>query len=219
RIAWVGDYDGRLATEPGVLEVCRSSFAAFEGLGCTVEEARPDMDMDEVWWAFLTHRHWDLVRGPRYELYADPETRRLLKPEVVWEIENGLGLSARDVGRALAIREAWFAKVTELFETYDFVLAPSAQVFPFDATLHWPAEIDGRPMDSYHRWMETVAPWTMTSLPAMGMPAGFGEAGLPMGIQLIGRNHADLAVLRLAAAYESATGWVAKNPPPMLAET
>lgn len=71
-------------------------------------------------------------------------------------------------------------------------------------------------MDSYHRWMETVAPWSLTNLPAIGMPAGFNAQGLPMGVQLIGKDNADLAVLQLAYAYEKATDWVHRVPPPAL---
>jgi amidase len=216
RIAWVGDWNGYLATEPGLLELCRGSFPAFESIGCVVEETLPPMPPEQLWTAWRTHRHWDNAGGYLYDLYANPSTRAQLKPEAVWEVENGLRLTGRDVSSALAKRTAWYAAVLTLFETYDYILAPSAQVFPFDATVHWPKEINGRTMDTYHRWMETVAPWSMTGLPAMGMPVGFDRRGLPMGVQLIGKNHADLSVLQLAYAYEQATRWVHKAPPPML---
>lgn len=75
--------------------------------------------------------------------------------------------------------------------------APSTQVFPFDAATLWPAEIDGRSMDSYHRWMETVAPWTLAGTLLLGMPAGFDA-------------------LRLGYAYEEATQWVQRVRPPLL---
>lgn len=71
-------------------------------------------------------------------------------------------------------------------------------------------------MGTYHRWMETVMPWTLAGLPVASVPVGFNAAGLPMGMQLIGRRHADLAVLRLAFAYEQATQWVRRRPPPLL---
>ncbi len=103
-----------------------------------------------------------------------------------------------------------------MFETYDYILAPSAQVFPFDKSTHWPTEIAGRPMDTYHRWMETVAPWTMTSLPVAAMPVGFDGRGLSMGIQIIGRHGADRAVLQLAHAYEQKTKWTQRVLPPAL---
>jgi amidase len=102
--------------------------------------------------------------------------------------------------------------VLKLLDTYDFILAPSAQVFPFDKRVHWPPEIDGRRMDTYHRWMETVAPWSLTGLPAIGMPAGFSARGLPMGVQLIAPRGCDLPLLHLAHAYDTASGWSQRRP-------
>ena len=103
-----------------------------------------------------------------------------------------------------------------MFERYDFVVAPSAQVFPFDSSVHWPREIDGHPMDTYHRWMETVVPWTMSGHPVAAVPAGFDRRGLPTGIQLIGRRHDDHGVLQLAQAYETASPVMDGTLPPLL---
>ena len=214
RIAWVGDYGGYLAIEPGVLELCRNSFSAFENLGATVEEVLPDYDMASLFQTFMAWR--GLAQLGIHDLYADPATRALLKPEQIWELERALGLSALDISRADAERNAWYATVLEMFETYDYILAPSVQVFPFDKDVHWPTEINGRPMATYHSWMETVAPWSLTNLPNMGMPVGFNEAGLPAGIQLIGKDNADLAVLQMAHAYEQETRWVSTVLPPLL---
>ncbi|MFD7134334.1 amidase [Streptomyces sp. NPDC059894] len=215
RIAWVGDWNGHLATEPGLLDLCETSFAAFESIGCGVDSALPSYDPDKIWDTFLTWRWWGNA-GAGYDYYTDPARRKLLKPEAVWEIERGLELSGLDVSRAAAARTDLYAAVQKLFETYDFILAPSAQVFPFGKKVHWPTEIAGRAMDTYHRWMETAACWSLTGLPALGMPVGFSRQGLPMGVQLIGKHHADLAVLQLAHAYEQATGWVAKRPPSLI---
>jgi amidase len=98
-------------------------------------------------------------------------------------------------------------RVRKLFERFDFVVAPTAQVFPFDAELHWPAEVNGVKSDTYHRWMEIVTPFTLAGLPTLNVRAGFGEGGLPMGLQLAGPIHADLDVLRLGHAYDQACGW------------
>ena len=90
---------------------------------------------------------------------------------------------------------------------------PSAQVFAFDADTHWPAEIAGHAMDTYHRWMEVVIGASLAGVPAMNVPAGFDERGRAMGLQLIGPHRADLDVLSLAAAYERvAADVVARTP-------
>jgi ureidomalonase len=211
RVAWVGDLGGRLATEPGVLELGRRAADVLVELGCVVEEHVPPFDLDELWDAFLVWRSWHALElAP---LHADPRLRAQIKPEVVWEIERGLGFTALDVSRAVAVRQRWLDAVNALFGRFDAVLAPTTQVFPFDAATHWPEVVGGRRMDTYHRWMETVVPWSMAGTPVLGMPAGFDPRGLPTGVQLVGPAGADHAVLRLARAYEDATRWVARRPP------
>lgn len=215
RIAWIGDWDGYLATEPGVLALCESALATFEHLGCEVEPALPSYSPQDIWQSYLAWRSWGNLRYA--DLYEDPATRALMKPELVWEIEYGLRLTALDLTRAAAARDAWYAAVVDMFESYDFVVAPSAQVFPFDKSVHWPETIDGRRMDTYHRWMETVVPWTMAGHPVAAMPAGLDARGLPMGVQIIGRRHGDHDVLRIAHAYEAASPVMDGTPPPLLA--
>ncbi|WP_222432151.1 amidase [Leekyejoonella antrihumi] len=210
-VAWVGDWDGYLATEPGILSLCEDALGTLRGLGCRVDAVLPRFDPARIWDLYLTWRSWGNLWLA--DLYDDPDVRALMKPELVWELERGLRLSARDITRAAQERAEWYAVAADLFSTYDVVIAPSAQVFPFDKTVHWPTAIDGRPMDTYHRWMETVAPWTMTGHPVAAMPAGFNAAGLPTGIQIIGGRHADHAVLQIAYAYEQATQWVRRRPP------
>ena len=211
RIAWLGDLGGYLPFEPGVLDLCRSTLPVFEKLGCTVDDVVPDYDMADVWRSWTTLRSWLTANGQR-DNYDDPVRRALLKPEMVWEIERGLDMTAREVHFASKRRSAWYQALLALFERYDYLILPSAQVFPFDATTHWPKEVGGRTMDTYHRWMEVVIPASMAGLPVAAMPAGFGANGLPNGIQIIGRPRADKAVLELALAYEAATDWLGMRP-------
>jgi amidase len=211
RIAWIGDLGGRLATEPGVLELGRAAADALAGLGAEVVELVPDFDLDRLWTAFLVWRWWGMV--DKAPLLAEG-VRELVKPEARWEIEQGLALTTAAISDAMAVRDAWYAAVVGLFDGVDAVLAPSAQVFPFPADVHWPDEVGGRPMDTYHRWMETVAPWSMAGVPVLGMPAGFDGRGLPTGVQLIGAPGADRWVLEVGLAYEEATGWVERVRPP-----
>jgi ureidomalonase len=214
RVAWVGDLGGRLAMEPGVLELGRGAADALVGLGCVVEEHVPAFDFDELWDAFLVWRGLHALElAP---LHADPALRAQLKPAIVWEIDRGLEFTALDVSRAVAVRQRWIEAVGALFDRYDAVLAPSTQVFPFDVATPWPEVVGGRRMDTYHRWMETVMPWSMAGTPVLGMPAGFDPRGLPTGVQLVGPAGADHAVLRLGRAYEDATQWVTRHPPALV---
>ncbi len=211
RIGWLGDFGGYLPFEPGVLELCRSSLDVFRGLGCTVVDVVPGFDMDKLWQTWRTLRHFLVANGQAAD-YADPAKRVNMKPEMIWEIENGHTLAAKDVYAASLARSDWHRHVAGLFEKYDFLILPSAQVFPFDAELDWPKTVGGRTMDTYHRWMEVVIGPTLAGLPVVAMPAGFGANGLPAGIQIIGPARADRDVLSAAAAYEKATDWLNRHP-------
>jgi amidase len=215
RVAFAGDYDGYLPFEPGVLDICRSALNTFEDLGCVVEEAWPRYPIDAVWRAWRTLRAWQ-AGGNLLDYYQDPAKRALLKPEALFEVESGLKLSAYDITAASLVRTEWYQAVRRFFETYDFLVAPTAQLFPFDVNIHWPTAIAGTAMETYHEWMKVVLPITMSGCPALAAPAGFNAHGLPIGIQIVGPNHGELACLQLAHAYDEATQWAARHPPPLL---
>src|SRR5437868_12266403 len=141
-----------------------------------------------------------------------------MKPEVMWEFERCLKMSGIEVRAAMGVRSEWYQVVRKLFERYDYFALPSAQVFPFDVETHWPAEIAGRKMDTYHRWMEVMIPVTMSGCPAIGVPVGFSAGGLPMGMQIVAPMRAEQSLLQIAHAYDEATQWVKKVLPPLLKE-
>jgi len=216
RLGWLGDLGGYLPMEPGILELCQSACAELESLGCSVEPASLPCSPAALWQAWIALRHW-LVAGELESLYKEPVTRARLKPEARWEIECAQHLSALDVHHASVARSRWYTAAQALFERYEFLLLPSAQVFPFDAGTQWPRAINGVVMDTYHRWMEVVVPASLLGGPVLNVPVGFGPQDLPMGLQIIGRRQADLAVLRLGHAYDLATRWVSQRLPALLA--
>ncbi|MGP0012809.1 MULTISPECIES: amidase [Pseudomonas] len=217
RLGWLGDLNGYLPMENGILSLCEKTFADFESLGCHIEPVQPEFAPQQLWSSWRTLRHW-MVAGSLGPAYADPQTRAQLKPEACWEIENGLKLSASEVFAASVVRSNWYRAISKLFERYDYLLLPSAQVFPFDKNIPWPKAIEGVAMDTYHRWMEVVIPGTLSGCPVASVQAGFNENGLPMGLQIIGRHQADFAVLQLAHAYELASRWFTRHPSPLLGE-
>jgi len=210
RIGWLGDYDGYLSTEPGVLDVCEASLRTLADNGVVVELCMPQYDMDRLWQTWLTLRHW--TRHGMRDLYDNPETKRLLKPEAIWEIEGSFDTSAKDVYAAGIARADWFRAVRSLFDQYDFLVLPTAQVFPFSKDIHWPTEIDGKAMDTYHRWMEVVIGGSLAGVPVVNVPAGFDERGRPMGMQVMGRFGDDQRVLEFSSAYEKVTGHLGRRP-------
>ena len=136
-------------------------------------------------------------------LITDPSTRELVKPEVLWEIDHGLALTATEVSLASIARTTFHTAILSLFDRFDVLALPTAQVWPFEATERWPGRIGDREMDTYHRWMEAVLYATFAGLPAISVPVGFDARGLPMGMQLIGQPRGDVELLRVAHAYES----------------
>jgi amidase len=201
RIGWLGSLDGYLACEPGVVETCAEALRRFESLGAVVEPTALGYPPDEVWNTWLTWRRF-LVAGTLAPFGADPAKRARLKPEAVWEYEQGQGLTGPQVHAASVARTRLYRHLLTLFERFDLLALPAAQVWPFPADWRWPREIAGRTMDTYHRWMEVTIYATLAGLPAISVPAGFDPRGLPMGLQLIGRPQADRALLEAAAACE-----------------
>jgi amidase len=203
RIAWVGDFQGYLPFENGVLEVCEEALKTFETLGCTVEKAQPDYPVDSVWRAWVKLRAWQ-SGASLLMYYNDPTTRALLKPEAIFEVESAHKLTALDIAAASAVRTEWYEVVRRFFKTYDYFIVPTAQVFPFDVDSHWPREIADQKMETYHEWMKGVVLITMSGCPALAVPAGFSNQGLPIGIQIVGPNRAELSCLQLAYGYDMA---------------
>ena len=204
RVGWLGDLGGHLPMDPELLALTQRSLEHFKAIGCIVEGAEARFDFEQLWRAWITLRSFTFSGG-HAQHYHDSARRSQLKPEAIWEIERGLALTGPEIFEAAKVRTAWYQELVRLFQQFDFLIMPTTQVFPFEAQEHWPKELAGKRMDTYHRWMQSVVPVTMTGLPTLGAPAGFGAAGLPAGIQIIGPTQTDFSVLQLGHAYDLAS--------------
>jgi amidase len=212
RIGWLGDFGGAAVCEPQVLATCRAALKDFEALGCVVEDAAVAYPAEKAWQSFIRLRGW-MQGGPLHELYDHPARRAQLKPEAIYEVEMGRSLSAFDLADHSIVRSEWAQAMRALFARYDYLVAPTAQLFAFDAAQHWPKTVAGREMRTYHEWMMGVCLVTMTGCPSLAVPAGFGAEGTPIGLQIIAPIRQEMAALRLGAAYEAVSNWTAKRPP------
>ena len=214
RIGWLGNLNGYLPMEAGILETCEQGLKRLEGLGCSVEPVSLGYPPEAVWQTWLA---WRRVLTASRIAPMMAKGRHLVKPEALWEFDQAAGMTAPDFLQASVERTAFYQHMLGLLSQFDALVLPSCQVWPFDIDLRWPEHIDtptGRvPMDTYHRWMEVVLYASLCGLPALNVPVGFNTQGLPMGMQLIGQVQGDLALLSLGLAYEEAVGdWLAVRP-------
>ncbi len=206
RLAWSPNL-GQFEVDAQVLAVLERALPVFNTLGCEVTGASPDLrDADEV---FRVLRAWQMAArfAPDFE-----RQRPHLKDTVVWNIEQGLALSLNDVTQAEIKRTQLIARVAAFFEHYDFLLCPATQVLPFPIEQEWVKNINGRELATYLDWMGVCYAITVTGCPAISVPAGFTENGLPVGLQIVGKRWADLAVLQLAHGFEMATQHGERHP-------
>jgi len=212
RIGWLGDWGGALPFEDGILGLCHNALATLKGLGADVVTLDPPFSREAIWqsWTHLRAKACSLNYGP---LVDDPATRDLIKQDAVWEVEFGRSLSDTDIETALDLQAQWARTADEMFDRFDVLIMPTTQVWPFKQTLPYPPEIAGVQMDTYHRWMETVIPVSLIGLPSLNVPIGFGDNGLAMGMQMIGRAGSDRNTLAFGQAWHAATGWPNAHPP------
>ena len=213
RVGWLGNLNGYLPMESGVLEVCQDALKVLETTGCSVDTTSLGMQPEEIWDAWLVWRK--ALAGANTGVYAQlPNWREKVKPEAQWEYDQSLDLTGNQLMKASATRTRFYQSMLSLFESFDVLAIPTAQVWPFDVKERWPQSIAGRTMDTYHRWMEVVLYPTFAGLPAISVPAGFNAQGLPMGLQLIGKPKGDFELLQVAHAYEQAAQDLIQKRPP-----
>ena len=207
RIAFSPDLGG-LPVEPAVRSVVEGAPAVLEGLGCEVVRDFPDLDgADE---AFKAWRAWIFEQQLGADLDAHPEQ---LNPSVRWNVEQGRALSGPELGAAELRRGEVCRRVYEFMEDVEFLALPVTQVMPFPVEQMYPTRIGDTEMHTYIDWMASCYLISVTGLPAISVPCGFTDGGLPVGLQLVGRLRDDFGVLQLGHAYEQATGWGRRVPP------
>jgi amidase len=209
RVAWSRSLGG-LPVDARVSAVLETQRKTFSDLGCIVEDAEPDLSgADEAFHVLravgFVQKYGELLKTHRPDM----------KDTVVWNIEEGLKLSGPQVARAMQLRSQVYQRMREFMTRYEFLLLPVSQVPPFPVTQPYVTEIGGVKLDNYLDWMKTCYEITMTSHPAISVPAGFtnNEPALPVGLQIVGRYRDDFGVLQLAHAFEQATGICRRRPP------
>lgn len=206
RVGWTPDL-GLTPVDPEVVAICAAAVQRLQGLGTAVDEASPDFSgaieaFQVLRASFFAAEHQDHLRD-----HCD-----LLKPEVIWNIEKGLGLTAAEIGAAEMQRARICQDLIRFFERYDLLLCPTVIVPPFDVEVRYVEEVGGVKFDNYIHWLVLTFAITLTGCPAISLPAGFTARGLPVGLQLIAPHRQEGRLLSFAARLEDELGIRAQLP-------
>ena len=188
-----------VASEVG--DICAAAARRFEDLGADVEEACPDLHDAVNIFRVLRAAQFVSNFTPLLENHRDK-----LKPEMVWNIEEGLKLTSDEISRAERDRAVLYGRVAEFFEDYDLLLCPATIVPPFDIDSRYVTEVEGHEFETYVDWMAICFAITLTACPAISVPCGFTGDGLPVGLQIVGRPRGEAALLAAAYLFEQTTG-------------
>jgi amidase len=199
RVAWTRNFR-ELPVEPEVTTVLEKQRKVFETLGCVVEDDCPDFSGATEAFETLRANAFAMCYAPLLQTH-----RADLKDTVIWNIEQGLALDGVKIARAMRLRTELYQRLRAFLEKTPFLIAPVSQLPPFPVDLEYPTEIAGVRLGNYLDWMKSCYYVTITSHPAISVPAGFTPGGLPVGLQIIGRYRDDFGVLQLAHAFEQET--------------
>jgi amidase len=206
RIAYAPDL-GITPVDPEVAAVTKAAAQRFAEAGVVVEEATPDLRE--------AHECFHVLRALDYAISKAEllrQHRALLKPEVVWNIEQGLALSVDEITRAEAQRVTLTQRLLAFFEVYDLLLCPATIVAPFPVEERYVASCAGHTFENYVQWLGIVYAITLTCAPALSLPCGFTAAGLPVGLQMVAPPHGEAALLAGAKALEDVLGLRGSTP-------
>jgi amidase len=200
RVAYSPDL-GITPVDPEVAAVTKKAAERFAEAGVVVEEAHPDLR--EAHECFHVLRAFDFAMTKAALLRTK---RDLLKPEVIWNIEQGLKLTVEQIARAEAQRVEMTARTVAFFKTYDLLLAPATIVAPFPIENRYVAECAGHKFDNYVEWLAIVYAITLACCPALSLPCGFTASGLPVGLQMVAAPRGEAQLLAGAKMLEDILG-------------
>lgn len=190
-----------------VASICQKAAASFADLGAEVELAAPDLSDAVETFQTLRAALFASEKADLLKTHGD-----MLKPEIVWNIERGLRLTAAEIGRAERARGELYRRTAAFLETYDLLLLPTVVAPPFDVDVRYLTEVEGVKFDNYVGWLVLTFAITLTACPAVSVPCGFTQSGLPVGLQMVGRPRGESALLSAAAMFEAAHDFASRVP-------
>jgi amidase len=206
KIGYTSDL-GIAPVDPEVRDLCTQAAHSWEEMGVAVEESCPDFSEAEQIFQTLRAVFYVSRFGPLMEKH-----RQQLKPEVVWNIEKGLALTAEEIGHAERKRARLYHRTVDFFKNYDLLICPTVIAPPFDVNLRYLTEVNGVTFDSYIGWLVLTFATTLIACPSISVPCGFTDSGLPVGLQITGAPRCEDKVLSAAALFEQYKGFERLTP-------
>ena len=208
RVAWTPDLGGAAPVDPAVAAICAEAARAFETLDCRLEEDAPQVGQIAESFLLLNAGLRQASLGKYLEEWRDQ-----MDPILVGRLEVAGDASAVDVARAEVERTAYHQRLCAFFDRYDLLLLPTTATPPLKLDVQFPIEVGGRPLDKPFDMLLPTYAFNFSNFPAISVPAGWTDDGLPIGLQIVGGWQKDALVLRAAAAFEQARPWADRRPP------
>ena len=199
KIGWLKDMNNNYMFENGIIDICETKLKELENHNVLVETLKPKINSSEMW------DSWTTLRAK--SIFDDTESMQIRNIEemtfqAIWEYKKGENIKDDEIDKALKQKNNCLKEVDDIFKEYDFLVLPSAQVFPFDKNLQFPKKINNYELDTYHRWIEVFIMSSLLDLPTITVPVGFNENGMPMGMQIIAKKYDDLRLFAFTKKYE-----------------
>ena len=209
KIGWLSNMNGNYNIEKDILTICENKLKDLEKINIKVELLKPKINTDILWKSWTTLRAKSIYEDTLAMNISDINT---MTYQAIWEYNKGKEIKSEEIRLALDLKQQCLSQINLIFQNFDFLALPSAQIFPFDKNLQYPKNINNIELDTYHRWLEVFILSSLLELPTITIPVGFNKDGMPMGMQIIGRNKDDLKVFNFANMYEKAFNF-SKNKP------
>jgi amidase len=199
KIGWLKDMNNNYMFENGIINMCETRLKELENHNIFIETIQPKINSSAMW------DSWTTLRSK--SIFDDTENMKIKNIEemtfqAIWEYKKGQNIKNDEIEIAIKQKNNCSKEVNDTFNDYDFLVLPSAQVFPFDKNLQFPKKINNYELDTYHRWIEVFIMSSLLDLPTITVPVGFNEKGMPMGMQIIAKKYEDLRLFAFSKKYE-----------------
>lgn len=207
----VSDDLGITSVDADILAVFRELVEGLQRNGVSISHESPDLSS--------VHDAFDILRAQAYAVSLEQtlaDHPGIMKPEVVWNIESGLALSSEKIRQGIRKQGQIINRAATFMQDYDLLICPATSVLSVSTELRYPGSDGEVPIPEYYRWLAIAYATTMTTLPVITLPCGYGKGGMPVGVQLVGKPGGEKRLFQHAMAIQQITPWSATPIDPVI---